>query len=172
MSVECPVKICFEYEDELKQVLIKKSCNVEHVHEKENREWGLNDTTKAAIKHLFMMGTRTPIPIIHSLRDSVILSQISNINIDDIQKPTQLQVSNYLNNTLKKVISGRPTFNYGELFEYVDQHTPVPSDDHQPFVLAHFFNINDRVPSASNFKFSFSTKFLLQLARCCHSSSI
>ena len=111
------------------------------------------------------MGTTTAIPICYALRDQKILSKIANIEIDEIQNPTPLQISNYLNNTLKPTVEGKTTFNYGELFACVKNKSVVPVDEHKPFVLAYFFEINDRLPSASIFKFSFTTKFLLQLAK-------
>ena len=49
--------------------------------------------------------------------------------------------------------------------EWVQTRTVMPIEEHEPFSLAQFLNINDHIPSASSFKFSISTKFLLQLAK-------
>lgn len=64
--------------------MIKKSHNVEHVHEVANKSsWGLNEDIKLAIKHLYMMGTSTAIPISYSLRDKAILSELANIDVEN-----------------------------------------------------------------------------------------
>ena len=48
---------------------------------------------------------------------------------------------------------------------YLQLQFEEEDDEHEPFILAQFFNINDHIPSASSFKISMSTKFLLQLGR-------
>ncbi len=164
-SVECPVKACVVYKSDEDTVTVKKSCNIEHNHEKLKEDRGLNYDTRKAIDHLYAMGTKTALPIIYALRDKEILSSKADIEVDNIQEPTPRQINNYLLNTLKPKVQEKCHFNYGELCEWVQSRTFVPEDEHEPFILAQYFNINDHIPSASSFKISMSTKFLVQLGR-------
>ena len=143
------------------------SKNIEHDHTiiKQTDERGFNEDTKQAIMHLYKMGTKTATKIIYSLRDSDILNQVPGINILNIQKPTVEQLNNYLQNTLKPRLLNKYEFNYGELVEWIKNHSEIPDDEHETFVIDFFFEINDKFPSASIFRFSLSTKFLLQLSQ-------
>ena len=44
-------------------------------------------------------------------------------------------------------------------------HSAVPENKHEPFVLDSWFDINDLIPAASNFRLSISTKNLLEISK-------
>jgi hypothetical protein len=87
------------------------------------------------------------------------ISELVNVDVAYLQEPTPRQVNNYLLNTFKTKILDKSHFNYGELYKWVQQRTQIPFDEHEPFILAHFFNINDRIPFANSFKFRSALSF-------------
>ena len=50
------------------------------------------------------MGTTTAYPIIYSLRDRTKMSQLVNVDVDNLEEPTPRQINNYLLNTFKPKI--------------------------------------------------------------------
>ena len=68
------IGIWYDMEDAQK-VRIVKSANVEHDHSHEDSlVWGLNEDTKKAIEHLFVMGTKTAQACIYALRNPAIIA--------------------------------------------------------------------------------------------------
>jgi hypothetical protein len=92
------------------------------------------------------MGTKTAQGVKYALRDPLILDNLpTNINKEEISEFTQKQIENFIFQTLKPKFLIKSSFNYGELFEWVKNHTSTPVDEHEPFVLDSWFDINDLI---------------------------
>ena len=90
----------------------------------------------------------------------------NDLYIPGIVIPTNLQINNYLNNTLRPKIQGRTgknKFSYGDLSSWIEANSIVPDNDHEPFVIDSLIHYNEKYPSLSTIRVSFSTKILLKI---------
>ena len=161
------------YHDDSSKVSIWVDDN-EHNHETTKKEFGINEATKKQIEFLFKSGVKTAARIKNVLRDCLDPFRPKKLESDpDIPNelyipglimPSSLQINNFLNNTLKVKLNGKSNFCYGDLCEWVSKNETVPDFEHEPFVIAHDIQVNDKAPQTSQIRLSISTKYLLSLA--------
>lgn len=112
---------------------------------KDNRK-GVESTTKAHIKEMFLMGFTKPSQIKKELRRK------------GIEEPSDSQIKNYLV-TLRKELYG-PNISYlNDLEMWANQHSVIPEDRNEPFVLKTMFNYSD-----ASFSIAISTSNLMNLS--------
>jgi hypothetical protein len=91
--------------------------------------FGMNHDTKMAIEHIFIMDTKTAQSIKYALRDTVVLDKLpSTIIKDNVIEYDQKQIENYIFQTLKPKILIKSSFNYGELYLWVTEHSSAPDN--------------------------------------------
>ncbi|RNA42395.1 hypothetical protein BpHYR1_004025 [Brachionus plicatilis] len=84
----------------------------------------------------------------------------SDLYVPGILIPSNLQINNYLNNTLRPKLQGRnekAKFSYGDLAGWVESNSIVSDNEHEPFVIDSFIHYNEKYPSTSTIRISFST---------------
>lgn len=94
----------------------------------------------------------------------MLLIYIDNpLYVPGLAMPTSCQITNYLTYTLKpRIQCGTSRFAYGDLAKLINENSIVPDDEHIPFVIGSFIDVNLLVPKASTIRFSLSTKRLLR----------
>ena len=81
------------------------------------------------------MGTKTSQVIIYALRNPEILNRLpEKIDKTRIKERTLKQLENYIYNQLKPSLEIKSNFNYGELLQWVQEHSMIPEDKHEPFM--------------------------------------
>ncbi len=61
-------------------------------------------------------------------------------------------------------IYGTAKFDYSDFVALIEANSVVPDNENEPFVFNSFMDINGRVPQASVFRVSFSTRRLLAIS--------
>jgi hypothetical protein len=120
----CAKKIGLWYDLVNETTKIAKSANIEHDHTAvQSTLFGMNETTKLAIEHVFVMGTKTAQSIKYALRNPLVLEKLpATIDTNLILDYDLKQIENFLFHTLKPKLLNKSSFNYGELFEWVKSH--------------------------------------------------
>ena len=131
--------------------------------ESREKEWGINEVTKREIEKLFTSGVTGAKRIIYALRKK--MDERDELNfVPGLIEPQPAQINNYVNNSLKtKTV--KPKFSYADLAKWVDEHSSVPDDEHEPFVVDSYIDVNDTIPKASIVRVAISTKYLIGLAK-------
>lgn len=157
----CKKKCYLLYSEEDESVTLWLN-NQTHTHENvKTKQWGINDVTKFEIEKLYKSGVCHASRVQYALRD--MMNKDSITYVEGIEEPTRRQINNFINNNIKcKII--KPNFSYGDLAKYVSEHRDVPEDEHEPFVIDAFIDVNDKMPKASLIRIAISTKYLLKLA--------
>ena len=155
--------------------------NHDHTNHDHIKVYGINDIAKREIERLVHNKVVFPVRILNALRNmaekqiphpskrftDIDKPFIDNPNyVEGLIVPSKLQIKNYIQNTLKpKTI---PTsFNYSDLVKWVKEHSEVPDDGNEPYVIAYDQNVNDFLSSASTLRVSLTTKNLISLAQRC-----
>ncbi|CAF1075516.1 unnamed protein product [Brachionus calyciflorus] len=182
-SSECKKKIYILYHEESTNVSIW-SRNIEHDHPSEKKKFGINNVTKKTIEMLYKSSVTTATRIKYALRERLEPFKPkkfendpetpNDLYIPGIEIPKLLQIKNFLNNNLKPRLSGRSSkekFSYGDLDNWLNSNSLVPDNDHEPFLIDSFIQINEKVLNASTTRLSISTKSFLKIAmkakHCC-----
>ena len=102
----CAKKIGLWYDTVNETTRIAKSANIEHDHTAaQSSLFGMDKTTKLAIEHVFLMGTKTAQSIKYALRDPLVLKKLpATIDTKLILDYDQKQIENFLYHTLKPKI--------------------------------------------------------------------
>jgi hypothetical protein len=173
-SYECKRKMYILYHDTDQKVSVWVDNN-EHMHESTKKSIGINDITKKQIDILYKSSVNTASRIKIALREREEEfkpkkfdndpSVPNELYVPGLIVPSILQINNYLSNNLKVRENGKSNFSYGDLVEWIAKNDKIPDSIHEPFVIAHQIEINDKIPKASTIKLSISTKYLLSLAK-------
>lgn len=151
--------------------------SVDHDHSSMKNFFGINEVTKKQIEILYKSSVNTATRIRLALRERVepLMPKkfetdqdvINELYVTGVEIPTNLQINNYLNNTLRPKLqnrNGKNKFSYGDLVSWVEVNSIVPDNEHEPFVIDSFIHYNEKYPSASIIRISFSTRILLKIA--------
>ena len=152
--------VLYSEEDETVAIWIN---NLEHEHKIENsKKWGINAVTKREIEKLYVNGITFASRIQYALRKMMDPNDITYV--EGVEEPLRWQINNFINNSVK-VKSIKPNFSFADLVEWVKCHKAIPDDEHEPFIIDDFIQVNDKVPKASIIRISISTKYLIGLCR-------
>ncbi|CAF0968322.1 unnamed protein product [Brachionus calyciflorus] len=134
--------------------------STEHDHTSEKYSSGINEVTKKQIEVLYKSFVNTATRIRLALRDrsepylpkkfESDPNLPNDLYIPGIVIPTNLQINNYLNNTLRPKLQGRTgknKFSYGDLSSWIEANSIVPDNDHEPFVIDSLIHYNEKYPS-------------------------
>ena len=109
----------------------------EHDHDQINitsTRQGINEPTKAYIKHLLSLGVLLPKQILQNIEKE----QRSN---PAIKVPLEKQLYNHL--SIKKDRVGSCRMKFSELSKYCKENTQLPTEKNKPFVVSYQINIDD-----------------------------
>ena len=149
-------------DDDESVTLWTNSHDHDHSQEFKAKEWGINEITKLEIEKLYKSKVTGATRIIYALRE--MMDKKSQTYVAGLEEPTPIQINNYVNNVIKKKIV-KPNFSYSDLAKWVNEHKDVPDDEHEPYVIDSYINVNDKVPNTSVIRIALSTRYLVSLAK-------
>ncbi|CAK1542642.1 unnamed protein product [Leptosia nina] len=145
-GVQCAAEIYLLFEADTEAVLLY-STDCEHNHDsvKKNYHYGICDETKSEINKLYDLHLK-PKSILENLKKN-----------SELKIPTKRQLYNYLADR-RRIKYGPSTISQGELEKWIVNHTNVPDNENEVFVIAYYILESD----PPSFRIVLSTKNFLK----------
>lgn len=151
---QCAAELYLLFDCKSNDVLVY-NIDAEHTHDEIGaRGCGIDEITKMEINRLSSL----------RLKPKAILSALENM--EGIKLPTKMQLNNYLNDRRRSNLGQstiKSTIHLGELENWINEHTAIPEDENETFVMKHLIFKNDQ----PNFRFVLTTIKLLKFAHSC-----
>lgn len=147
-DAQCSAQVYHLFKNDSDSV-VEFRTNGTHDHEYRIKETEAKQRLVTEVERLLRLNQK-PNEIMQSLSE-----------MEGLVLPSKKQLKNIIAGLRKKKF-GPPTISMQELATWLEQHSSIPEDDHESFVLCFEVNVECEEPY---FRFMFNTKYLLNLAQ-------